>query len=223
MGSREDTGGFVFGDERDPVIEKSNSELYILVHPDYAVDNRSYKDLGLDEVDYSVYQVERDDEVFNKAEDENTEIMLLTPEERNLDYLAQNSLEPDIIIETQVRGENNDEVTGLPTGEGTEELMSILAEEDYGNTVFAGEINGLCVGQAEQIVYFLSNYDELSEEAAEELDHELNTDVEQVAEDLNIDIDGIDAGDLNVGEVFPEEPVERTEKGLRYSEDPFLD
>lgn len=148
-GRAESIGGFEFNQQSLADIPE---ELYLVSHPGYCLVDDEYMDLGLLPEDHFMYAHGFFNEIEEKIE-EDVEVAVL--EERGTDYSREflGELEEDVDhwIET-VEGK------ARPTTESAEDLIQILRGlEDGSHVTVAGEVNGLCVGQAGQIVEYVSD------------------------------------------------------------------
>ena len=142
-------GGFRFDQASST---ESSQQLYLVSHPGYCLINEEYKDLGLDERDHADYSRDFSDEITEKVDEDVTVAVL---EERDTDYtrdfLGDLEEEIDHFFET-VEGK------ARPTRESADEFIDVLRGLDDGSeVVVSGEVNGLCVGQAGQIVEYVSD------------------------------------------------------------------
>lgn len=142
-------GGFRFDQASGT---ESSEDLYLLSHPGYCLVDEEYKDLGLNERDHAIYTRDFFNEVMKKV-DEDVNLSVL--EERGTDYtrdfLGDLEKEIDHFFET-VEGK------ARPTRESADEFIDLLQGlGDGSEVVVSGEVNGLCVGQAGQIVEYVSD------------------------------------------------------------------
>lgn len=142
-------GGFRF----DQASSSNKSEgFYLVTHPGYCLVDDEYRDVGLDERDHADYSRDFFDEFVRKADEDVTVGVL---EERDTDYsrdfLGELESEVDYFLET-VEGKSR------PTRESADDFIEVLRGLEDGSTVrVSGEVNGLCVGQAGQIVEYVSD------------------------------------------------------------------
>lgn len=151
-------GGFRFDQASS---DESSEELYLVSHPGYCLIDDEYKDLDLNERDHTDYSRDFFDEFVRKIDEDITVGVL---EERNTDYtqdfLGDLEREADHFFET-VEGK------ARPTRESAEEFIDTLRGlKDGSRVTVAGEVNGLCVGQAGQIVEYVSDAYDLDLEIA---------------------------------------------------------
>lgn len=146
-------GGFRFDQASD---SNESEELYLAAHPGYCLVDEEYMDVGLDQRDHADYSRDFFDEFARKVDSDVTVGVL---EEQDTDYtrefLGDLESEVDHFFET-VEGK------ARPTRESADRFIDVLRGLDEGSTVkVSGEVNGLCVGQAGQIVEYVSDAYEL--------------------------------------------------------------
>lgn len=151
--------------EKSPALEgfqfeqssgKSSQEFYLISHPGYCLVDDEYMDLDLRPEDHFSYSHKLFNELERKIE---TDAVVAVLEEEGTEY-SRNFLgdyveEVDHFFET-VGGK------ARPTTESAEEFIDVLKGlEDGALVTVAGEVNGLCVGQAGQITQYVSDAYEL--------------------------------------------------------------
>lgn len=145
-------GGFRF----DQQSSSDSPELYLSSHPGYCLIDDEYRDLDLGMRDHADYSRDFFDEFARKVDEDVTVAVL---EERDTsytrDFLGDLEEEVDHFFGT-VEGK------ARPTRESADDFIDMIRGLDEGSTVrVSGEVNGLCVGQAGQIVEYVSDHYDL--------------------------------------------------------------
>lgn len=149
----DEIGGFRFDQASDT---DEPEDLYLVAHPGYCLVEDEYKDLDLDERDHAEYSRDFFDEFVRKV-DEDVTIAVLEEEDTDYsrEFLGDLESEVDHFFET-VGGR------ARPTRESADNFIEVLRGLENGSEVkVSGEVNGLCVGQAGQIVEYVSDAYEL--------------------------------------------------------------
>lgn len=142
-------GGFRFDQASSSDVSE---DFYLAAHPGYCVVDEEYMDVGLDQRDHADYSKDFFDEFARKV-DEDVTVGVLEEQDTNYtrEFLGDLEVDVDYFFET-IGGK------ARPTKQDADEFIDVLRDlEDDSVVKVSGEVNGLCVGQAGQIVEYVSD------------------------------------------------------------------